>query len=177
METNGQDKPPLGARLSTRDDKGRQEPFEVREGERERVRELARICTSRQISILLRGPDEPLSHNTICRHFANELAYGRANFIEKCATRLYDNVDKGKETSVLWALDRLGDPGQFVRRTEVSGPNGGPIQTVDTAALFDLTDEELDQLGRIASKLAAAAATAGEPDAVPDPTGPDTGGD
>lgn len=38
-------------------------------------------------------------------------------------------------------------------RLELSGKGGGPVQTVDLAALQNLTDNELEQLERIAEKL------------------------
>lgn len=38
-------------------------------------------------------------------------------------------------------------------KLELSGEGGGPIQTVDLAALQNLTDNELEQLERLAEKL------------------------
>lgn len=43
--------------------------------------------------------------------------------------------------------------GAFRRQVGLSAPNGGPIETVDLAALAKLTDEELDQVARVRAIL------------------------
>lgn len=160
---------------------GGQPAFEVREGEREKVAEYARCLTSRQIALVLRGPTEPLSKDTICRHFEDELAWGRAHFIAEAGGKLYDAVLAGRESSIHFALRTLGDPGQFVERRELTGKGGGPIQTLDLLAATELMagmkDEDLPDLERAAAVFARLAGErAGTSAAADDPPGPDTGG-
>lgn len=147
-----------------------QAAFAVREGEREKVAEWAQYLTSRQIGLLLRGPNEPISPDPICEHFGAELLAGRANMVKLAGGKLLENVMSGKESSIHFVLRTLGDPGQYVERRELTGPNGGPIPIADLAALAVLNDEQLDALENAASILAR---IAGEPtdqsQAVPDP--------
>lgn len=161
---------------------GRFVPFEMREGERERVLSMAKVLTPRQIGLLLRD-GQPVSESTIKRHFPEELALGRAQAVSGLAESLYTscfdadgNLTDKKQAS--WLLERLGDPGQFApQRLELTGPGGGPIQTVDVAALAGLDDDKLSKLGELASIVAslAGADTAG-PATLPDAAGPDTSG-
>lgn len=154
-------------------------PFEVREGERERVAELARVCTARQIGLILRGPAEPIHKETVLKYFNDELAFGRANMIADAGGKLVDAVLAGKESSIHFYLKTQGDPGQFVERRELTGAGGGPIATFDVNAAMEklsgLSDEELPDLERIASILGRLAGErAGGPATAADAAGPDS---
>lgn len=166
-------KPRGGPQPKVRDDdrRGGNPPFVVRDGEREQVKEWARFLTSRQIGLLLRGTDEPVSKDTICRHFGPELEWGRAHAILQAGGKLMDAVAAGDRQAIMFYLRTQGDPGQFVERRELTGPGGGPIQTLDVSVLADLDLEELEALERTASIFARrfGEGDTGEPAAVPDP--------
>lgn len=155
-----------------------QPAFVIRKGERDTVAEYARCLTSRQIGLILRGPKEEISANTICRHFEKELAWGRANMMRVASGKLYDAVLEGRESSIHFALRTLGDPGQFVERRELTGKGGGPIQTADLSALVGKSIEELEEIERAASVFARLFGNgAGESAPADDAAGLDTGGD
>lgn len=162
-----------GANPAVRDDDRRRTHSghrnEVREGEREKVAEYARYLTSRQIGLILRGPAEPLTKDWICDNFGPELAWGKANMIALAGGKLVDAVLAGKESSIKFYLTTQGEPGQFVERREISGPGGGPLQTVDLAALAEFDLEELKAFERVASIFARrfGGDDTGEPAAVP----------
>lgn len=150
----------------------------VRRGERKKVAELARYCTSRQIALILRGVDHPVSKDWVCDHFKKELEWGKAHMIETAGGKLVDAILAGKESSIHFALRTLGDPGQFVERKEVAGPGGGPIQTVDLAVLANLPLEKLRALANAAAIFAGDTGDlSGETAPVSDAAGPDRGGD
>jgi hypothetical protein len=155
--------------------------FEVRDGEREKVTELARVCTARQIGLILRGPAEPIAKGTILAHFADELAFGRANMVSDAGGKLVDAVLAGKESSIHFYLRTQGDPGQFVERRELTGAGGGPIATFDVAAAMEklagMNDEDLPDLERIASILGRLAGERPDgPATALDQAGPDSEG-
>lgn len=161
---------------------GGNKPFVIRKGEREKVQEWGRALTCRQIGLILRGPAEPVDGSTIQRHFADEIAWARANFIADAGGKLYDAVLAGKESSIHFALRTMGDPGQFVERRELTGPGGGAIQTLNLTEavrlMADLKDEDLPDLERAAAVFARIAGDrAGAPAPVDDAAGPHPGGD
>jgi transposase len=56
---------------------------------------------------------------------------------------------------------RFNDRWSERARIEHTGKNGGPIQSIDMAAMRDLTDEEIDAIIRVHAKLAAAGSRSG----------------
>lgn len=57
---------------------------------------------------------------------------------------------KGSYQHIKLAMEMTGE---YVERKEISGPEGGPVQTVTTIDIRQLSDEELDTLGSVASRL------------------------
>lgn len=49
----------------------------------------------------------------------------------------------------------------YFERTEHSGPGGGPVETIDVAALANLSDDDIERLIVIRAKIAAAGSASG----------------
>lgn len=152
--------------------------FEVRDGERDRVKEYGRFLTNRQIGLLLRGPGEVIDGATIGRHFGDELAWARAHLIGEIGGKMIEAALAGNVHSGMQFLKWFGDPGQFVDSLRLTGPGGGPIQTADLAALAGLDLEKLKDLERAATIIAGIFGDdAAGPATVPDAAGPAASGD
>ena len=72
---------------------------------------------------------------------------GRAAFQAKALAAIHNSMENGDERSAMWLLERK-HPNEWgrVSRTEVSGPNGGPVQqettvTISDADLVDLANK------------------------------------
>lgn len=80
----------------------------------------------------------------------------------------YDQQEVTKKpvdsADVKWYISKkLKDRG-YVERQELSGPAGGPIETRSNVNLSKLTDEELDYLNHIASRVALDSRGEGAPE-------------
>ena len=179
---------PGGPRFKVRDDDQRGgsgpdgsgvPPFDPpTDEEREEVKLWGRFMSHRQIAALFTAKFRPASRTTIERHFATELEWGKANMILEIAGKMVSSALEGDTTAGKFMLETQGEPGQFAKRVELTGKNGGPIQTLDTSILLDLDAEELEALERAASIIARLSGDgAGTSAPVPDPTGPDTAGE
>ncbi|OHV67905.1 hypothetical protein LCM4576_23600 [Mesorhizobium sp. LCM 4576] len=62
-------------------------------------------------------------------------------------------IRAGDMATVRWFLELKGKDRGYVRRVENTGKDGGPIQTRQKPDLSEISDEELEILGRITAKL------------------------
>ena len=77
-----------------------------------------------------------------CEQFAQAIEKGQAMGIEAVANALFDNAESGNVTAQIFFLKaRAG--WREKQEVELTGPNGGPIQTLDTSKLSDAALKEL----------------------------------
>jgi hypothetical protein len=80
-------------------------------------------------------------HDTLKRAFQDE----RERVLDLCETKLIDAINSGDIDSAKWMLSRLGRNRGYVERQEVTGKDGGPVQSLD---LSKLTNSQLERLAR-----------------------------
>ncbi len=110
-------------------------PFKPSEEQRERVQELAGLgARHSDIPRLMTAREEkPISGPTLRKHFSSELKIGKeaANVI--VAKTLFDKATKGNDTTamIFWLKCQAGWTDR--QRVELTGANGGPVQSITTA--------------------------------------------
>jgi predicted transcriptional regulator len=125
-------------------------PWEPTTEERARVKLCVGLGYNQSEIALLLGKSE----DSLQRHCRHELDAGKLEIDAKIGAKLVDKCMKGDTASILfWHKVRRG--WRETNRTEHTGPNGGPIETL-TYDLSKLTDEELDDLERIRSRITVA---------------------
>jgi hypothetical protein len=93
-----------------------------------------------------------VSLSTLRKHFAYELEIGRAEMVASVGAQMINRAMDANHPSAKGDLDAqkfvLARIGGWTTKTEVSGPNGRAIETID---LSQLTPEQLDEYGRQAA--------------------------
>jgi len=79
----------------------------------------------------------------------------RGHVIDTAEVALYRAILAGEHWAVTFALKTIGKDRGYTERSEqeISGAGGGPVQTVTTIDLKQLSDDELNTLGDIANRL------------------------
>lgn len=122
-------------------------PHEVTDEMLDKVRLLAKVCDSYEaVAVTLRSEGVQISAATIQRHYHAEYMEGRRTAINGLRSKLMTAAMGGSVNAIWKALCLLGE----VKRQpiEVTGPGGGPVQTVD---LTRLSDKQLEEYGRLAA--------------------------
>lgn len=125
-------------------------PFVPTDQQRAEVRALAQIFpphAQHHIAIRL-----DISEDTLSRHFRYELARGRADMLAAVGAQMIKRAIHGANAEGVtgdpdmqkFIMARLGGWG----RVEVTGPGGGPIQTID---LSRLNAEQFYEYGRLSA--------------------------
>ena len=117
-------------------------PFVPTEAQREFVRELSGLGVPQsQIKLLVRPGGIALE--TLLEHFRDDLDIGKAVANTKMAGALFAKGIKGDVTAMIW-WTKTQMRWSETQKLEVTGANGGPMQTVDlskvsTEALLELS--------------------------------------
>lgn len=112
------------------------------------IREKAQTHTQEQIAIAL-----GISADTIQRHYATEFAEGRMDAVDKVASGV---LKRAMEGSIPDSFFFLKCRGGWSQRVELTGKDGGPIQTVDLSrALEGKTEDELRTIQQFLGVLAS----------------------
>ncbi len=119
-----------------------------------------------------------VSHDTVKRHFPRELAVSKIKLKAVLGGMVAKKALAGDSKMLIFWLRTQG---KWNTRIEVSGPDGGPVQSVDWARLLDgKTEEELAAIGPFLEQMLGAfggeAAPSGNPDG-PDDGPPNAGAD
>lgn len=132
---------------------------------REMVRKWIKVLTIDQVAIKM-----GMGRDTLLRHYREELDAGVTDAVAAIGAKVLAQAMNGDKASQFFFLKTRG---KWSQRVEVTGPGGGPVQTVDPALLASLTDEEFDLYERLCERLGT-----GEQDDDGDgepPAGPDGG--
>lgn len=126
-------------------------PHEVTQEKRERVRLLAKIGSAESVAEAM-----GFSVKTLDRHYAEDYKAGRKEAVHGVKSKLLTQALGGSVNAMWKYLQLMGE----VKRQPmvVTGPNGGPVQTVD---LSRLSDKQLEDYGRLAAIAAGL-----DPDAI-----------
>lgn len=132
-------------------------PFEPTEEQRAKVRALAKIfppIKNLMIAVQIHGPNgHHISQRTLERHFRDDMAIGRAELLSSIGAQLIKRALEGPNAEgvkgdpyvQIQIMSRLGG---WNGRMEVSGPDGGPIQTVD---ISNFSADDFMLYGRLAA--------------------------
>jgi hypothetical protein len=117
-------------------------PFVPTDADRKLVRKLAGLgLPHNQIRMLVR--EKGIGLDTLVEHFRFELEEGKADTGWKIANALFNKAMKGDTTAMIW-WTKTQMRWSETQKLEVTGKEGGPIQTVDlsklsTEALLELS--------------------------------------
>ena len=100
-----------------------------------------------------------ISEPTLVKHYAEELAVGLDKTIANVANTLVQKALNGDTASIIFFLKVRGKKYGWSERLEVTGQDGGPVQTEDVSAREILAD----RIARIAPR-ASEGGGSGEPD-------------
>lgn len=130
-------------------------PFVATDEQRARVRELAQIfppAGEHYIASLL-----GIARDTLRRHFADDLVIGRAELIEKVGSQMIARALKSDDDEAKGDFQAqrlvLTTRGGWSEKHEHTGKDGGPIEHRTKPDLSVLSDEELEDYGRLSAKL------------------------
>jgi hypothetical protein len=104
------------------------------------VRTLAKVVTQRMAAISL-----GISENTLKKYYAEEWDAGSVEVIATVGGMLLKRALDGDPTAQMFILNTRGKEA-YSRRTEVTGKDGGAIETID---LSKMTPEQLDDYERL----------------------------
>lgn len=104
-------------------------PFVPTDAQRAEVRTLSKVANQTVIAQVL-----GISVDTLQRHFREELDYGAAQAIVAVGSILLQKALGGHGPSINFYLATRGK-GSYSRRVELTGPEGGPMRTYNTAGL------------------------------------------
>jgi hypothetical protein len=118
-------------------------PHEVTEEMRAQVRLLAKVSDQEVIAATLK-----ISPNTLRRHYHDDYLAGRREAIQGVKSKLLTQALGGSVNAAWKYLQLMGE----VKRQPiaVTGPDGGPVQTVDVD-LTRLSGQQLKDYGRLAA--------------------------
>lgn len=111
---------------------------------RQRVQDLARVCTQGQIAILL-----DISVGTLSKHYERELELGVAKAASAIGVKMIEKALTGHFASMAFFLARRGG---WNDKTEVIIPKGGLIRQYN---LGDKSPEDLERLLPLLDELIA----------------------
>jgi hypothetical protein len=125
-------------------------PFVPTEDQRRQVRALAQVfppAAQRYIAVKM-----GISETTLKKHFRDDLDIGRADMLATVGAQFINAaidannpLSKGDRDAQKFILARLAG---WSNKVELSGKDGGPVETVD---LSRLSDKELAEYGRISA--------------------------
>jgi len=115
-------------------------PHVVTEEMRREIRTLAKVVTQEMAAISLK-----ISVSTIRRHYQADWDEGSVEAIASVGGMLLQRALKGDPTAQMFFLNTRGKAA-YSRRTEITGKDGGPVETVD---LSKMTPEQLDDYERL----------------------------
>lgn len=104
-------------------------PFEPTDAQRAEVRTLAKVANQAVIAQVL-----GVSVDTLARHFREELDQGAAQAVVAVGSILLQKALGGHGPSINFYLATRGK-GSYSRRVELTGPEGGPMRTFNTAGM------------------------------------------
>lgn len=81
------------------------------------------------------------SDNTLKRHYADELARGEAMAVAEVANTLYTRATSGNDLAAAIFFLKARAGWSEKQRVEVSGPDGGPLESVTRIELVDLSGD------------------------------------
>jgi DNA-binding CsgD family transcriptional regulator len=118
-------------------------PYEPTDKDRKQVTIMAGIGLSQEQIAKIIG----ISDDTLRKYFRDELDTAEAKMTAQVAQNLYSIATSRESGAVTAAIFWMKTRAQWreTNRTEVSGPNGGPIK-VESVDLSHLSDEELEIL-------------------------------
>lgn len=117
-------------------------PFVPTDADRKLVRKLSGLgLPHNQIRMLVR--EKGIGLDTLAEHFRVELEEGKADTGWKIANALFNKAMKGDTTAMIW-WTKTQMRWSETQKLEVTGKEGGPIQSVDlskvsTEALLELS--------------------------------------
>lgn len=117
-------------------------PFVPTDADRKLVRKLSGLgLPQHQIRMLVR--QKGIGIDTLAEHFRVELDEGKAETGWKIANALFNKALKGDTTAMIW-WTKTQMRWSETQKVEITGAQGGPIQTVDlskvsTEALLELS--------------------------------------
>jgi hypothetical protein len=120
---------------------------------RAEVRRLAKVVSQDAIAAIM-----DVSIETIRRHYKKEFDQGKAEAVAKLGAEVLTQALNGDKRSRNFYLRTQGARYGWSSKIEITGKEGGPIETVD---LSRLTDEQLEEYGRL-----SAIAAGSDPDAI-----------
>lgn len=121
------------------------------QADRERVRTYAKVMSQPMIAASF---EPPISIDTLTRHYRAELDAGQREAVATVGAKLLAKALSGNLTAMIFYLRTRGG---WATQHQVTGPGGGPLQTIDlTAFLADKSEEELANFEQFLSALATA---------------------
>lgn len=124
-------------------------PHVPTDANREKVRTYAKVMSQEMIANAL-----GVSTDTLQRHYRKEFNEGKREAVASVGAKLLSKALAGNLTAMIFYLRTQGG---WAVRHEHTGPNGGPLQTIDlTAFLADKSEEELAQIEQVLDALATA---------------------
>lgn len=130
-----------------------QQPFVATDQQRADVKAWIKVTTADVIAAKL-----GISRDTLDRHFKDELREGRFEAVAHIGGKLIERAMRGDKTCMIFYLRTQG---KWSTRIEHTGPDGGPLRTVDlTRFLEGKTEEELALIEPFLEQLLAAAGSA-----------------
>lgn len=134
-----------------------QPPFVPTEEQRAQVRNLAKAYPPEGEHLLAHRMG--ISRATLRKYFYDDLMTGRSELVGSVGAQMAagamnkdSEVSKGDYKRMRYVLDKYCSTGEkHVSRMELTGKNGGPIETVD---LSRLNAEQLEAYGRLAATVA-----------------------
>ena len=130
--------------------------FEPTKEDRKRVLALIGFgFTEAQVASLIFHNGKPISERTLRKYFAPEIERGLNEVNSQVVLSLFKKATgdgpQAASAAMFWVKCRMG--WRDVSRTEVTGPNGGPINIYSDSDLAKLTDAELETTKTIITKL------------------------
>jgi hypothetical protein len=124
-------------------------PFEPTDQQRSDVRTWAKIASHETIAAML-----GITTRTLAKYFPDELAEGKFEAVAAVGGKLLAKALKGDTASMIFYLKTQG---KWSTRIEHTGPDGGPIQTVDISSALDgMSEAQLAAIEPIIESLIAA---------------------
>jgi len=127
--------------------------YEPDDQTRELVKTWIKVLTIDQVAQKL-----GIGRDTLMRHYRAELDSGITDAIAAIGSKVLSQAMAGDKASQFFFLRTRG---KWSVRQEITGPGGGPIQTVDPSVLAGLTDEEFEIYERLCERFATSAPAAG----------------
>lgn len=132
-------------------------PYIATDEKRAEVRAMAKVATRETIAAYL-----GISAMTLDRHYGKEFKEGQAEAVQAVGAKLVASALEGNTTAQIFFLRTRG---KWNTRTEIVGPDGGPVRHVDMTRLLEgKTEEELELLEQTLAQLSSDASSEPQPD-------------